>query len=101
MPRFQDAISASDVATGLSCNPDYLGRIFRQARGLTLTDAIHKHRLQQARRLLMESGLNVDQVARACGFREAGYFRRVFRKKEGMTPLAFRRLYARVHLNTA
>ena len=100
LTRFHTPISASDVATGLSCNPDYLGRVFRKARGSTLTDAINLHRMRQARKLLMESGLNVDQVARACGFREAGYFRRVFRRAEGMTPLAFRRLYARVHVNT-
>jgi AraC-like DNA-binding protein len=101
LTRFQEPITASHVAAGLSCNPDYLGRVFRQVRGRTLTDAINRRRLQQARRLLLESAQNVDQVARASGFREAGYFRRVFRRVEGMTPLAFRRLYARVHLNTA
>lgn len=100
LTRFQQPISASDVADGLSCNPDYLGRVFHTVRGITLTEAINQYRLRQARKLLMESARNVDQVARDCGFREAGYFRRVFRKKEGMPPLAFRRLYARVHMNT-
>ena len=100
LPRFHTPVSASDVAAGLSCNPDYLGRVFRKVRGTTLTEAIHQHRLRQARKLLMESGLNVNQVARVCGFSEAGYFRRTFRRTEGMTPLAFRRLYARLHVNT-
>jgi AraC-like DNA-binding protein len=100
LTRFQEPVSAADVAAGLSCNPDYLGRVFRRVHGITLTDAIHRHRLRHARRMLMDGAQNVDQVARACGFREAGYFRRLFRRTEGVTPLAFRRLYARMHVNT-
>ena len=100
MTRFHEPISAANVAAGLSCNPDYLGRVLHKVRGLTITESINHRRLQLARKLLMESAQNVDQVARACGFSDAGYFRRVFRRAEGMTPLAFRRLYARVHMNT-
>ncbi|MDD5677165.1 MAG: AraC family transcriptional regulator [Kiritimatiellae bacterium] len=98
--NFQSAISTAGIADELHCNPDYLGRVFRQVKGITLTDFIYQRRLREARALLRESTLNVDQIARACGFQKAGYFRRIFHRHEGMPPLAYRRLYARTHILT-
>jgi AraC-like DNA-binding protein len=100
LTRFHQPVSTWDAARELGCSPDYLGRMYRRMRGMTLTEAINRTRLRHARRLLMDSSLNVDEVARAAGFSEAGYFRRVFRRAEGFSPSAFRRSYARMHLNT-
>ena len=92
-------LSASSVAVTLRCNPDYLGRVFQKAYGYTLTDAIHKHRHQKARTLLLDSLLSIKEVSLACGFTDAGYFRRLFRRQEGLSPAAFRQLYAHMHVN--
>jgi AraC-like DNA-binding protein len=100
LTHFHEPVSAWDVAGKLECNPDYLGRVYRRMRRMTLTEAINRARLRHARKLLMDSSLNVDGVARAAGFSEAGYFRRVFARAEGVTPSAFRRSYARMHMNT-
>jgi AraC-like DNA-binding protein len=99
--HFHESISASTVAKELHCNPDYLGRVFRQECGKTVTEAIHHHRIKHARKLLMDSAGNIDEIAMACGFSDAVYFRRVFKRAEGNTPGAFRRLYGRLHVNTA
>ncbi|WP_341677737.1 AraC family transcriptional regulator [Niveibacterium sp. SC-1] len=99
--HFHEPISASSVATQLRCNPDYLGRVFRRIYRCTLTEAIHARRLRHAKLLLAEGRLGVDQVARQCGFDDASYFRRVFKRAEGMTPQAYRRLHVRVHVNTS
>lgn len=93
-------VTASAIAQELRCNPDYLGRVYRRARGCTLTDGIHKHRIREARGLLIDGKLNVDEIARECGFEEAGYFRRIFKRHVGLTPRAFQRLHARAHRNT-
>jgi AraC-like DNA-binding protein len=97
--HFHQPIGTSDAANELDCNPDYLGRIFQRACGHTIVEAIHRQRIRAARRLLMESTLNVDQVARECGFNDSDYFRRIFRRSQGLAPRAFRRLYARAHVN--
>jgi AraC-like DNA-binding protein len=98
--RYHLPITTSDIADELNCNADYLGRVYRRAYGHTLIDEIHRSRLRSARRLLMESALNVDQIARECGFADSGYFRRIFRRAQGLSPRAFRKLYARAHVNT-
>ncbi len=100
LTHFHEPISTWEVAGALSCNPDYLGRVYRRMRRTTLTDAINRARLRHARKLLLDSSRNIDEVASAAGFSEAGYFRRVFQREEGLSPLAFRRSYARMHVNT-
>jgi len=98
--RFHQNISTADNAGELSCNPDYLGRVFRRVYGHTLIDEIHLRRLRSARRLLIESTFNVDQIATECGFQDSGYFRRIFRRKQGVSPRAYRQLFTRAHVNT-
>lgn len=98
--QFHKPLTTSRLAWQLHCNPDYLGRVFRQRYGLTLTEAVHQRRLKHARKLLLEDAQATDTVALACGFSDGGYFRRVFKRAEGMTPYAFRKLYSKVHVNT-
>jgi AraC-like DNA-binding protein len=93
-------LSASTIARVLDCHPDYLGRCFRTAYDLTITTAIHQQRLKRARTLLMDSSDTIESIARECGFPAPAFFRRVFRRTEGVSPSAFRQLYARVHINT-
>jgi AraC-like DNA-binding protein len=93
-------LSASAVARALDCHPDHLGRCFRAAFGHTLTEEIHRQRLRRARALLIGGNGTVEWVARECGFPGVTFFRRVFRRHEGMTPSDYRRLHARVHVNT-
>ncbi|MBI3829369.1 MAG: AraC family transcriptional regulator [Planctomycetes bacterium] len=95
-----EPVSTSTIAAALRCNPDYLGRVYRKARGYTLTDGLHRRRVREARGLLIDGRLNVDEIARECGFEDAGYFRRIFKRQVGVTPLAFRRLHARAHVNS-
>lgn len=98
--HFDEPISTSSIAETLDCDPDYLGRVFGAAYGMTITRAIHRRRLKKARLLLLDGALTVDQISTNCGFEDAGYFRRIFRRYEGMSPVAYRRLYAQMHVNS-
>jgi len=98
--HFHASLSTSSLARELGCNPDYLGRVFRRVYGRTPTETIHWRRLRHARKLLLESDRNVEEISRTCGFEDVRYFRRLFKRHEGMAPLAFRRLYAQLHVNT-
>ncbi|MFA5204401.1 MAG: AraC family transcriptional regulator [Lentisphaeria bacterium] len=98
--RFHQGLSTARLARELHCNPDYLGRQFKAVCRMTLVEAIHQQQIAKARALLQDSPLNSREIAQACGFRDAIYFRRVFKQHAGLAPLAFRRLYARRHVNT-
>lgn len=47
-------------------------------------------RMEQARVLLKQSENSINEVAYACGFHDALYFRRVFKKWFGVTPSEYR-----------
>jgi AraC-like DNA-binding protein len=96
---FREPIGTSTVAGVLGCNPEYLGRVYRQAFGYTLTEGIHRSRMQHARNLLLLTSLNVKQISSACGFESTDYFRRLFRRYYGMQPVQFRALHLRQHTN--
>jgi len=95
-----ESIRASRVASALDYHPDYLGRLYRRTYGIPMTEAVNRRRIREAKRDLLESPLTIEQIAVRCGFADAEYFRRVFRKLEGMTPSGYRRLYARFHVNS-
>lgn len=98
--RFHEPLSTATIADRLGSNADYLGRMFRKAYGMGIVEAIHERRLRHSKRLLIEGALNVDEIARACGFRDPGYFRRLFKRREGMTPHSYQRLHSRTYVNT-
>lgn len=94
-------LSTASLARQLHCNPDYLGRRFKAVYHITILEAIHQSRVARAKELLTNSPLNSQEVALASGFRDDVYFRRIFKRHTGISPLAFRRLHARRHVNTA
>ncbi len=93
--NFHRGIHAGDVARALGCNPDYLGSIFRRVFNCTLSHAIHRKQIEEARVLLRESHKNMEEIALSCGFKEPRYFRKLFTEHQGIGPRAYRKLYAR------
>jgi len=97
--EFAREISTSSLAERLGCSAAYLGRVYRSVYGLSIVEAIHRQRVRHARQLLMSGESNVEEIARACGFIDGGYFRRIFKRHEGMTPLRYLRLHLRYESN--
>ena len=99
--RFRSDISTSRIARALRHNPDYLERVFHGQEGLSIVDAIHQKRIGTAKTLLLnDARRNINEIGFECGYADAGYFRRMFKRLTGLTPREFRSLYARTHINT-
>ena len=98
--QFHLPVSTSTLASQLHCNADYLGRVYRQTFQLTITDAIHRQRVLCAEKMLITDSCSLSEVAERCGFQDVSYFRKVFRKKMGLTPAAWKQRYCKVHINS-
>jgi AraC-like DNA-binding protein len=85
-------LATARIAGALVCNPDYLGRTFRDAFNETPTDYIHRLRIDRACTLFRTSTWSVEQVATDVGFSDVRYFRRIFRRSVGLSPGQFQRL---------
>ncbi len=85
-------LNVTFLANRLECSPDYLSHIFRKETGETLIHYINRQRMKGAIEVLdNDSALTISEIAWACGFVDAGYFARVFRKHTGLTPLDYRK----------
>jgi transcriptional regulator GlxA family with amidase domain len=54
-------------------------------------DYIHALRLEEAKQMLETQDLPVEAVAQEVGYQDYGFFRRLFRRRVGMTPGQYRR----------
>ena len=100
LQNLDSELSTSRIAAALDCHPDYLGRCFRETYRETITDAIQGERLRRAKAFLLEDRATIEAVSRQCGFQSTAFFRRVFRRTQGMSPTRFRAVHSHVRLNT-
>jgi len=75
-----------DLARSVGMNDCTFKRGFRQVFGTTAFGYLRKHRMIQARQLLLENKMSIAEVARAVGYSHPGYFAAAFRKKFGVSP---------------
>lgn len=71
-------------------NPSYLSRLFKQERGINLSEYIEKCRIKRSKELLQDSDLKVRDVALLVGYDAAHSFTRFFKKVAGITPQEYR-----------
>jgi len=94
-----EPLSTTRIARALRINPDYLNRVFREIHGMTITEFLHRRRLQDAAMLLRDSTDSVAEVAATCGYATVVHFRRMFQRFNGVAPREYRRLHARAFVN--
>ncbi len=88
------ALNVTFLASRLGWSADHLSHVFHKETGETLIHYIHRQRMDGAVEVIANPALSISEVAWACGFADAGYFARVFRKHTGLSPQAYRRRLA-------
>jgi len=79
-----------ELAARLGTHEKRLARAFRARTGKSVFAFVREARLAEARRLLVESALTVEEVALAVGFAMPANFSTAFREHFGTTPTGFR-----------
>ena len=87
---FQKKITLDDIAAAASVSRNTCLNCFRTVLGLSPLEYVANLRLELALHLLTATTLPVSEVAAACGFEDAGYFGKAFRKKTGLSPTQYR-----------
>lgn len=89
--RYSERISLKDVAQAVSLTPGHLTTIVRRKTGRTVLEWISERRMMEARKLLVQTDLAIEEVGRRVGYNDPGYFVRTFRRTHSVTPLSWRR----------
>lgn len=88
--HFTEAIDIQSVCDDLCVNRYYLSHLFKAQTGQPPMRYINGKRLAHAEKLLISSDLDINEIARICGFYDASYFCRMFKNAHQVTPLQFR-----------
>ena len=83
---FTDAITVDDVAEAAGVSRASLNRHYRQIMKRSVANEIREYRLERASALLIDSHLNLKEIALLCGFTDASHFSNLFVKKYGQRP---------------
>lgn len=89
--NFQNKISLDYLSKEFYVSKFHLSREFKRAYNITIGNYILSRRISNAKRLLRFTDDSIETVSIQCGIPEAGYFIKVFKKSEGMTPLEYRK----------
>lgn len=89
--HFTEEIDKTALAEMDGLRPSQYHTVFRRVMGCTPAGYITSLRMIKARRLLVDPDLPVSEVAAACGYDDALYFSRVFRRMFGVSPTEYRR----------
>lgn len=73
-------------------NKSYLFRQFKVATGQTIMQYFTRLKITEAKRLLLETDMNVTQIADELAFDSPNYFTKTFKKISGYTPLQFKKM---------
>lgn len=92
--NYHEDISLNDIAHASCVSPFHFSRTFKKNTNLSPHQFLLEVRLQNARKLLLDSTHNIAEVSYASGFANADYFVTLFKKKTGFTPSQFRRTAA-------
>jgi AraC-like DNA-binding protein len=88
---YEKELAVDDIADAVELPAVTLGRYFRRYTGRSLIEFLNEVRIDQARRLLVETEEPIGTIALAVGFGNLSHFNRQFRKKTGYAPRDYRR----------
>jgi ligand-binding sensor protein/AraC-like DNA-binding protein len=91
----QKNLTVEEIASSACLSPGYAGRIFKEQTGLSMMDYVLKVRIEKSKKLLLNPHYQIQAIAETVGYEDAGYFTKVFKKFEGITPTEFRRIHKR------
>ena len=87
-------LTSDELCRLFGCSRSYFSHTFRRETGKSFREYLTDVRLENAKRLLAFSHLNVTEISFAIGYADSNYFSNVFKKKEGISPLTYRK---RIH----
>lgn len=84
--KYPQDISVEDIAEYCGLNRSYLGKLFRDATGMTTQEYLIRHRMSIACSYLERAAAPIATIARSVGYPNQLHFSRAFHKVFGIPP---------------
>lgn len=89
--HYREHHDAKYYADIMNITPNYLNKITKSLIGISAFDYITSRIISEAKVLLRLTKININELAYKLGYDNPGYFIRLFKKKEGITPLEYQK----------
>ncbi|MBN2617167.1 MAG: response regulator [Spirochaetales bacterium] len=94
--HYKENITVQAIAEEFSCNHEYLSKVFKKNKGITLQHYIIDLRISEAKKIIRTyDNLDIQSVGDIVGYSDQYYFSRIFKKYTTMSPLQYKKLYKR------
>ncbi len=93
--EYMKNLSLKAISDSVCLSPGYASRMFKDHMGMSINDYVLKVRIQKAKKLLLNPHYQIQTIAENVGFSDSGYFTKVFKTSEGITPTQFRKYHKR------
>ena len=80
-----------DICSALGRTKSAICPAFKQKYGITVVDYLTELRIDESKKLLLETDMTVSEIADETGFSDTSYFSKVFLKTVGVSPSCYRR----------
>lgn len=84
-------LSLASLSAMLDVSPNHLSACIKKTAGETFINILVRRRMENAQQLLLTTDLQVQEIARRCGYSDQHYFSYCFKKYSGTSPGALRR----------
>ena len=79
-------ISLKELAAENFYNPSYFSRFFKECYGVSLTQYVNQVRIDEAKKMILETDKTIDQIAQITGFSDKKQFYKIFKELMGQLP---------------
>ena len=95
--HYERAITMEELSSNFHMSTGHLCRLFKAITGHSVVDYLNDYRVRVSARLLLESELDIGEIAMQSGFNNISYYNKRFRQYMHQTPSEYRR---KLHKNT-
>ncbi|AEJ20729.1 response regulator transcription factor [Gracilinema caldarium] len=86
-------ITLAEAAQIVGLSPYHISHLFKIHQGESYIQVYTKLKIEAAKQLLCENRYTIKEICRLLGFKDQGYFSRVFKKVTGVNPQDFLKQY--------
>lgn len=90
--HLSEDISMNDLAQNAYLSPNYLGKIFYEKLGMSISEYINMRRMERACELIRTGNAKIYEIAEMVGIRDPNYFSSLFKKVIGISPKEYKSL---------
>lgn len=91
--NYSQDISIEQASKISNLSESHFMKSFKLLTGMSFINYLNSFRLENAERLLKTTDKSISYICEECGFHYFSYFIRIFKKKYGYTPSAFRNTF--------